>query len=194
MSISYLTAIIASRFARQQGQADIQAYVTEVRSKVPLTADTSPDDLLVKAEQVEFLGQSGLGRAVSGRRLECHMPRAIPGIARAHPPCTAITWGLELQREVSYEEAAAHWYENVYLPVVGTINDQGILYDFPGRTEADLYLGIGKHRADLEELLGWDIPYGTAAADLAESEGKARGSILTRLGQRVLDVVTPRRS
>jgi nucleotide-binding universal stress UspA family protein len=176
--------------ARQQGQADIQAYVTEVRSKVPLTADTSPDDLIVKAEQVEFLAQSGLEVSYPDADLSVTCPGRYQELFE-HIAVHRHYMGLEQQREISYEEAAAHWYENVCLPVFRIINDQGILYDFPGRTETDLYLWIGKHRADLEEVLGWDIPFSTAAADLADSEGKARGSILVRLGQRVLNVMTP---
>jgi nucleotide-binding universal stress UspA family protein len=99
--------------------------------------------------------------------------------------------GLEQQREIPYQEAVAHWYEHVYLPTVRIINEQGILHDFPGRTEADLYVWIGRHRADLEEQLGWDVPVGPAAADLADTEGASSKSIISRLGQRVLEVVLP---
>ncbi|UCG24201.1 MAG: universal stress protein [Chloroflexota bacterium] len=176
--------------ARQQSQTDIQAYVTEVRSKVPLTVDTSPDDLIVKAEQVKFLAHSGLDASYPDADLSVTCPGRYQELFE-HIAVHRHYMGLEQLREISFEEAAAHWYEHVYSPVVRSINDQGILYDFPGRTETDLYLWIGKHRADLEDLLGWDIPYSTAAADLADSEVRARKSILSRLGQRVLEVMTP---
>jgi nucleotide-binding universal stress UspA family protein len=99
--------------------------------------------------------------------------------------------GIDQQREIPYQEAVAHWYEHVYLPFVSIIHDQGILYDFPGRTEADLYLWIGRHRSDLEELLGWDVPLGPAAADFASTEGKDSGNVFSRVGQRVLEIVIP---
>jgi hypothetical protein len=40
--------------ARQLGNTHVQAYVTEIRSKVPLTADMEPDDLILKAEYAEL--------------------------------------------------------------------------------------------------------------------------------------------
>jgi nucleotide-binding universal stress UspA family protein len=99
--------------------------------------------------------------------------------------------GIEQRREIPYQEAVAHWYENVYLPIIRIINDQGIMQDFPGRTEADLYLWIARHRSELEDLLGWDVPVGPAAADFASLEGKGSSNLFARLGQRVLDVVMP---
>jgi len=38
--------------------------------------------------------------------------------------------GLELQREIPYEEAVTHWYDTVYLPVVQIIRNQGNLRHF----------------------------------------------------------------
>ncbi|MBL7162926.1 MAG: ParB N-terminal domain-containing protein, partial [Anaerolineales bacterium] len=48
--------------ARQLGAASIQAYVTEVRTRVNITPDAQPDDLIIKAEQTEFLEQTQLDR------------------------------------------------------------------------------------------------------------------------------------
>jgi hypothetical protein len=61
--------------------------------------------------------------------------------------------GLEQQREIPYQEAAAHWYDEVYMPVVQIIREQGIMRDFQGRTETDLYLWISDHRAQCQEIL-----------------------------------------
>lgn len=175
--------------ARQMGQSDIQAYVTEVRSKVPLAADTEPDELILRAELADFLSQTELDATYPGVDLSVTCPGRYEELLE-HIDVHRHYMGLEQQREIPYQEAAAHWYEHVYLPIVKIINDQGILHDFPGRSEADLYLWIARHRADLEELLGWEIPYGPAAADFADTEGK-RGNIFARLGQRVLNVVIP---
>ena len=43
--------------ARQGGAEFIQAWVTEVQTRVPLTPDITPDDLIVMAEYLEFLKQ-----------------------------------------------------------------------------------------------------------------------------------------
>lgn len=58
--------------------------------------------------------------------------------------------GLEWQRDVGYDEAVASWYDHVYLPTVETIREQGLLADFPGRTETDAYIWLIEHREALE--------------------------------------------
>ena len=45
------------------------------------------------------------------------------------------------------EAAAASWYDTIYLPIIAVIRSQGLLHDFPGRTEADMYTWIARHRA-----------------------------------------------
>jgi nucleotide-binding universal stress UspA family protein len=176
--------------ARTIGQKDIQAYVTEVRSKVPLEADSQADDLILKAEEAEFLARTTIDEMYPGIDLRVTCPGRYHTLID-HIDVHRHYMGLEQQREIPYPEAVSHWYEHVYSPIVRIINDQGIMHDFPGRTEADLYVWIGRHRADLEEQLGWDVPVGPAAADLADSEGKGSGNIISRLGQRVLEVVIP---
>ena len=49
--------------ARQSNAKFIQAYVTEVRTKVPLTPDVQPDDLILKAEYAGFLVRTRLREA-----------------------------------------------------------------------------------------------------------------------------------
>ena len=55
--------------------------------------------------------------------------------------------------QVTPEDAAAHWYDAGDLPVIHAVRDQGILHDFPGRTEADLYVWLAEYRAKLEAKL-----------------------------------------
>ena len=51
---------------------------------------------------------------------------------------------------VSIQEAAAHWHENVYIPVVMLIRKYNMLAHMKGRTEADLYLWLVEHLCELE--------------------------------------------
>jgi hypothetical protein len=46
----------------------------------------------------------------------------------------------------SWEEAVASWHDHVYAPLAQVIRSSGVLSDFPGRTQADLYLWIIEHR------------------------------------------------
>jgi hypothetical protein len=53
------------------------------------------------------------------------------------------------QPPMTWPEAVASWYDHVYMPVVQAIRDYDLLHNFPGRTEADLYLWIALHRERL---------------------------------------------
>ena len=175
--------------ARELGATHIQAYVTEVRTKVPLSPDVQPDDLILKAEYADFLERTHLDEL----RPEGDLSVTVSGqyrVLEEHIEVHRYFMGLEQGREIPYEEAVGHWYDEVYLPVVRVIRERGILRDFPGRTETDLYLWVSEHRAALEKELGWEIEPGAAAADFAQFSPKLQ-RIIARVGEKVLDAVTP---
>jgi len=176
--------------ARQLGATHIEAYVTELCTKVPLSPDDQPDDLIWKAEYADFLERTRLDEL----RPEADLSVTIPGqyrVLQEHIEVHRYFMGLEQEREIPYAEAVAHWYDEVYLPVVQTIRERGILRDFPGRTESDLYLWISEHRAALEQELGWQIEPEVAAADLAAQSSPRPGRVVARVGEKILDAVTP---
>ena len=75
------------------------------------------------------------------------------------------------------------WYENLYKPTVEAIRRLGLLRDFPGRTEADLYLWVMDHRYFLARELGVDPgPEGAAKSYEAHFGGvwKRLGGALKR--------------
>ncbi len=142
--------------ARQLGATHILAYVTEVKARVPLTPDINPETLIIKEEYLEFLEQT---------RLDQHYPNldlsvSVTGqykILLEHIQVHRYYMGIERQREVSLEEAAIHWYESYYLPIVKRIIELGILRGYPNRTATDLYLFMSENRAEIEKRLGWEI-------------------------------------
>ncbi len=76
--------------------------------------------------------------------------------------------GQELEREIAAEEAVSSWYDNVYQPIIHAIHNQGILQQFPGRTEADLYIWISRWQYELSERYGKSISAEDAVDDFAE--------------------------
>ncbi|MFW6135631.1 MAG: universal stress protein [Chloroflexota bacterium] len=176
--------------ARQLGSDHIQAYVTQVETKVPLSPDAEPDDLILKAEYAEFLEHTTVDQIRPKADLTVTEPGKYP-LLEEHIEVHRHFMGLEQEQYVPYEEAVAHWYDEVYLPVVQLIRQRGILRYFPERTEADLYLWMSEHRAALEEELGWEISAEMAASDLTARFSRKPGQIVKRLGKRVLDAVTP---
>ena len=172
--------------ARQLGSTYVQAYVTPVISKVPLGAETDLSDVILKARYAEFLERTHLDLT----RPEADLTLTALGGYRVldeHIQVHRYFMGLEQEREIPLDSAASHWYDTVYMPVVRVIHQQGILRDFPDRTEADLYLWLSEHRAVLEAELGWEVGLESAAADLTTREARLRGS---GLGGKLISAVT----
>lgn len=160
--------------ARQLGATHIEAYVTEVKTKVPVTEDLDLDDLIIKEELVDFLEKTNLDKL----RPDADFTVTSPGryrILLEHIDVHRYFMGIEQQREIPYEEAVTHWFDTVYLPLIHVIRKTGILHYFPGRTETDLYLWLSQHRAELSDEYGWQINPVKAAEDL-----KSRYSPLVR--------------
>jgi nucleotide-binding universal stress UspA family protein len=169
---------------RQMGASYVEAYVTQVRAKVPLTPDVQPDDLIIKEEHTRFLQQTRLDEL----RPDSDLSVTVPGmydVLLEHIAVHRYFMGIEQQREIPYPEAVTHWYDSIYLPAVEIIRERSILHDFPGRTETDLYLWVVEHREALKEVLGWDLSTEAAASDLAAGHRRPGP------GTRMLQAVTP---
>lgn len=176
--------------ARELGQSHIQAYVTEMKTKVPIATEDDVDDLIVKAEYVDFLERTQLDQT----RPEADLRLTAPGgyeTLQDHIAVHRHFMGLEQQREIPYQEAAAHWYDEVYMPVVQIIREQGIMRDFPGRTETDLYLWISDHRALCQEILEMEVDTNEAVTDLAAFHSSRPERVVARLSDKIMDALIP---
>ena len=179
--------------SRQEGFSHIQAHVIEVKTDVPLTPDVQPDDLIVKAEYAEFLEQTDLKILFPEADMSLSVPGHYPRLLD-HIEVHRYFMGLDFQRDISYPEAVAHWYENIYLPLLEPLRERGMLRWFPGRTETDLYLWVSEHRAALESDLGWSVRPDAAVVDLAIHENPQAESAVLQPGQwresRIVDGTT----
>ena len=127
--------------ARQLGAERIEAYVTEVATRVPFTPDMNQDDLIVASEFAQFLEQTNLDALRPGADLRATEPGSYPELLE-HISVHRYFMGIDLSRPVEWEEAVEHWYDVVYLPVARAIRQHDLLAGFPGRTAADLYLPL----------------------------------------------------
>jgi nucleotide-binding universal stress UspA family protein len=169
--------------ARELGNTHIQAYVTEFQTKVPIKPTDLPEDLIIKAEYAGFLDQTHLDKLRPGANLQVTVPGRyweLETQIEAHRYLLSQDQG----REISYQEAAASWYDHVYMPVVRLIREQGILRDFPNRTETDLYLWILRRQTELAQELGWQIDAESAALDLSQHHPSA-SSIAARVDEKL---------
>src|SRR6266498_2253606 len=110
---------------------------------VPLSPYDSPDDLILKAEYAEFLDRTKLDEQHPHADLRVTSPGRYAGIEEEIAAHRA-TLAAEQGHDVSFEAAAASWYDTIYLPVIDSIRRQGILRDFPERTETDLYVWLAQ--------------------------------------------------
>lgn len=161
--------------ARQLGATSIEAYVTEVETKVPLSPDDDLDDLILKAEYAEFLEKTQLDQTRPDADLRVTAPGRYAEVLE-QIALHGFRSGQARGRPLETPEAAVDWYDNGLRPVVGVIDELALLDAFPGRTHLDLYAWIIRHRARLRETLEWDVGLAAAAADLAERWGAERPS------------------
>ena len=127
--------------AREQGQLDIDAEVRECSTKVNITTDLKPEDLEILGEKVDFLERTGLDNIRPKANIKLTIPDGFDRMLE-HIAVHRYFMGLDLQRDISDEEAVAHWYDKVYKPIINNIRRSGILKEFPDKTEGDLYLWV----------------------------------------------------
>lgn len=166
--------------ARERGQNEIDAYVTEYLVDVPLDERLSVRDLLIKEEYSDFLDWTNLATLRPEQRIELS---ALGGYLEFIEYINAHRYQLseEHKREVFNDEAVTNWYDTVYLPLVQLIRQHNILAQFPGRSEADLALWIMQHQRSLANISGFDPGPEIAALDYASQYGKR--SVLETVGQ-----------
>ena len=151
--------------ARQEGVEFIEARVIEFKTDIPFSPNVQPDDLIIKAEYAEFLE---LTRINDSRP---NVDMSLTGCGQYEKLMDQIRisqYLLQEERgqETSLQDAAANWYDTIYIPLAEAIRDRGLLHWFPNRTITDLYLWISENRANLEKELGWEIQSDIAATDL----------------------------
>ncbi len=176
--------------ARQLGARFIQAYVTPVYSRAPLSASASPDDLIIAEEHAAFLDRTALDELRPAADVRVTTAGAFERLSE-HIDVHRYFMGLDESRDVSYAEAVAHWYDTVYLPVVERIRDLGLLRGFEGRTETDLYLWLSEHRGKLANELGLELPSESIAETISRAGDDAARAPETR--EAVLEAVARHR-
>ena len=140
--------------ARANGSTHIEAYVTEIETDIPLTLDDfERDQWIIKIERRKFLDETHIDQIRPNHGIAITEPGRYEMMLN-HIEVHRFLRDQELERQgnlegLSWEEGVASWFDNVYMPVVQAIRDYDLLHNFPGRTEADLYLWIALHRERL---------------------------------------------
>jgi hypothetical protein len=136
--------------AREQGQLFIEAEVRECSTRVNLTADIKPEDLIILESKVRFLERTSLDSLRPAADIQLTIPDGFDRMLE-HIAVHRYFMGIDWKRDISEEEAIIHWYDNVYMPVINVIRETDILKEFPTKTEGDLYLWVLDHQQYLVE-------------------------------------------
>jgi nucleotide-binding universal stress UspA family protein len=155
--------------AREEGFEFIEAHVIEVKTDIPITADTQPDDLIIKSEYADFLARTDFASIRPGVDLSVTVPGQYDKLLE-HIQVHRYFMGIDFQRDIPYPEAVGHWYDTVYSSITEPVRERGLMRWFPGRTETDMYLWVSEYRAGLESELGWSVRPEAAAQNLATLE------------------------
>lgn len=161
--------------AKSQGVMAIDAEVTSLDSEVELSEDLTRDKLrqaVLNHEKKAFHERTGFDKIVPGHRLEFSATGRFDEVL-THILGHKYYLGMELDREVTFEEAAFSWYENVFRPIIDVIESERLVSRFPGRTSADLYMWIVKHWDELKRRYGEEFSMKDAAMDFSSRYGKS---------------------
>ncbi len=126
------------------------------------------EELIITQERERFFRRTELLQSRPSASIVLSLPGKYENMLR-HINVHRYYMGEERDEEVSLPEAAANFYDTVYLPLLDLIKDQDLLIDFPARTEADLCLWVLDHRLDLVEALD-SLPRGAESDSLDEEE------------------------
>jgi hypothetical protein len=144
--------------ARQLGAKTIQAHVIELPTSISLKPGMTTDELDAVATQAAFLDETRLPNTrphhVSIELSEASRYDDLLGHIYLHQSVMAAS--RKSAPEVTLQEAAADWYDNVYRPAVSLIRKYDVLKHVPGRTEGDLYLWLIDHLREMKEQFGED--------------------------------------
>lgn len=140
--------------ARQIGSKTIEAHVTELPTSVDLEPGMSPEEIEQKTGYAAFLEETNLSETrPKHQSLELSEPSRYPELL-GHIYLHRSFLEQLRKREVTIEDAAADWYDNVYRPAVALVRKHGLLEHVEDRTETDLFLWMVDHLRDVREAFG----------------------------------------
>jgi hypothetical protein len=130
--------------AKAFGRKDIDAYVTEVQTRVPLGFDTRLPDLPIKDHERLFRERVPLPPEYRSR-IELTDPWDFGNLAEA-----VEAWGFRAMQErrtfMDRREVARHWFEEEYDPVTAMMRSGDLIAADETETEAYLRLANDRYR------------------------------------------------
>ena len=146
----YSFQVVSSQFKERFSGSPSRRLVNLLKKSVWV------DNLIMEQEKLEFQTRSNLAESRPNANIEVTLPGQYSQLLE-HIDVHRWYLGEQQDQEITFTAAAASWNDNVYSPLVEFIRNQNILEDFPGRTEADLYLWILEQQASIMDVFGKDV-------------------------------------
>ena len=174
--------------AKEMGMETIEAYVTEIKTKVPISRTLTSDELVQKAAYVNFLEDTKIDQILPGVDFSLHLIENYP-LLKEHINVHQYYMGIEKNRPVSFEEAVRHWYETLYSPVTAIIESSGLHHALRDLTVTDLYLWLLDQQNALQSDLGIELKPENVLDYAAGKEGIRSGSGWSTAEEQIMQVL-----
>ncbi|HQJ32496.1 MAG TPA: hypothetical protein PLO13_03995 [Anaerolineaceae bacterium] len=174
--------------AKEMGMETIEAYVTEIKTKVPISRSLTSDELVQKAAYVNFLEDTKIDQILPGVDFSLHLIENYP-LLKEHINVHQYYMGIEKNRPVSFEEAVRHWYETLYSPVTAIIESSGLHHALRDLTVTDLYLWLLDQQNALQSDLGIELKPENVLDYAAGKEGIKSGSGWSTAEEQIMQVL-----
>lgn len=123
--------------ARFLGAPTIEASVREFVTDIPIESEDSIEAVALRRGRADFLEATGLDVEAT----------EVDAYERLLDHISVHAW----YQQKPWPEAVESWRANVYEPTLDVIRKSGVMEQFPGRTESDLYLYAMDHLYFLRE-------------------------------------------
>jgi hypothetical protein len=173
--------------ARQLNLPVIEAHVMAYPVELTIDPTASLDQIFIRLGEQSFMAKTGLAERFPDHNIQFTSPGRYTELMIQIHNLQQILAQIDGEM-MAWETAVDAWYEMIYLPTVQIIYDSTLLADFPGRTEADLFVWLAKHRERLEERYGSYENLADLAQHLADEYREAGLPRLTRQVRRMLGV------
>ncbi len=139
--------------ARTKGIDFIDAEVVELTSEIKLEEGITLNEIkrrVVEYERQRFLEQFN-PTYLPMDRIVFTAPGSYPEMVN-HINVHKYYINQTLPEEISFEDGAKSWFKNVYLPIADAIGKEHLLSEFPGQTEADLYMWLVRRWDEMKRI------------------------------------------
>lgn len=139
--------------ARAEGVAFIDAEVVELNTKIKLHEGMTMNEIrkcVVDYERQRFLEQYN-PTYLPMDKIVFSSPGSYPEMVN-HILVHKYYANEKLDRIMSFQDGAESWYQNVYLKIVSEIEKEHLLLEFPGQTEADLYMWLVRRWDEMKRV------------------------------------------